>query len=137
MNAKDEWFSLRTLAEATGQPYRSIARWCGNGAGALIGVESEGEGRGRRVRLSLWDILELTLAVNLRRQGVSLQTIRKALRTLKERTPGSFDQLLLNQLSPESEESRTYLVVLRDGLGKVKDLAVRDLDRDQLVSLVR
>ena len=130
-------YSLRVLAEATGDSYRTCARRCGEGPDAIIYAQATGEGHGRRIKLSLWDVLTLFLVSDLRQQGASLQKVRKALATLKEKTPGLFDRVLVDQLSPEADTPRPYIVLVRDGLGQVKDLAVRELGGAELVSLVR
>lgn len=68
-------------ARIAGAAYPSLDRWIRTG---LLTVEGPASGKGSRRRFTFLDLLRAKTVVYLRRQGVSLQTIRKVQAALTE-----------------------------------------------------
>lgn len=69
-------------AKIAGAAYPTLDRWVRTG---LLTVEGPASGKGSRRTFTFLDLLRAKTVVYLRRQGLSLQLIRKAQRALTER----------------------------------------------------
>ena len=72
----------RQVAELAGIPYRTLDRWIRSG---LLTCSTSAKGTGTRREFSLVDVVRVRVVAQLRRQGVSLQTVRRVVRELTER----------------------------------------------------
>ncbi len=70
-------------ARITGVPYDNVDYWLRTGL--LPETERPAEGKGTRRGFGFLDLLRLKAVGELRRQGVSLQTVRQALQELADR----------------------------------------------------
>lgn len=68
-------------ARIAGAAYQTLDRWIRTG---LLTVEGPASGKGSRRRFTFLDLLRAKTVVYLRRQGITLQTIRKVQAALTE-----------------------------------------------------
>lgn len=72
----------KQVARLAGIPYRTLDGWLRSG---LLICSSPARGTGTRREFSFVDVVRVRVVAQLRRQGVSLQTVRRAVRELTER----------------------------------------------------
>jgi len=132
----DTGFRLQTVAAALGVPYRTLARWCQPlSSGGIIAPEGAPDDRQRRkpVPLGLWDIMGLSIITELRNKNCPLQKIRPAINILREKFPGLWDRIRVEQMA--GDERRAFLMAEQTPSGGVKRLCVIDLDRQSAINL--
>jgi len=74
---------LREVAQITGVPIPTLSYWVTTGI--IRPKEAWGEGRGRRYRFSLLNLIEVLAVARLRKKGLSMQRLRKAVEALERR----------------------------------------------------
>lgn len=78
-------YMLDTVARVTGATVKQLIHWdrCG-----LVGPSvASAQGKGSRRLYSFLDVLAIKTAVTLRREGISLQKVRRCLKYLKDHQP--------------------------------------------------
>lgn len=69
------------VAELVGVPFRTLDHWVRTG---IVSCEIPAQGAGTRRRFGFRDIFRVQLVARLRKEGISLQTIRKAVALLQQ-----------------------------------------------------
>ncbi len=75
--------SLRETAELTGVPVGTLSYWVRTGL--IEPKATTGEGRGRRHRFSMLNLIEVMTVARLRERGLPMQRLRRAVETIDER----------------------------------------------------
>ncbi len=75
--------SLRETAELTGVPVGTLSYWVKTGL--IRPKEMTGEGRGRRHRFSMLNLIEVMTVSRLRTRGLPMQRLRRAVEAIDER----------------------------------------------------
>lgn len=123
-------FSLETVSRELGIHYRTCANWCEPG-GLVQPARAPKERKQRHeIFLDVENAFELQLISSLRKNQVSIQFIRPALATLREKHPR-----LLHKITRErtSDAPRAFFIVISDRQGQTVDVLAVDLD-EQAVS---
>jgi DNA-binding transcriptional MerR regulator len=76
-----EGLSLKETAEIVGLHQATLSYWVNTGL--IQPKETVGEGRGRRHQLSLMNLLEVMVVDRLRKRGLSMQRLRRAVEALE------------------------------------------------------
>ena len=74
---------LREAAQITGVPIPTLSYWVTTGI--IRPKEATGEGRGRRYTFSLLNLIEILTVVKLRKRGLPMQRLRRAVEVLERR----------------------------------------------------
>ncbi len=78
--------SLRESAEIVRIPLPTLSYW--TNTGLIRPMETVGEGRGRRHTLSFLNLIEILTVDRLRKKGLSMQRLRKAVEALEDQVGG-------------------------------------------------
>jgi DNA-binding transcriptional MerR regulator len=78
-------YMLETVARVTGATIKQLIHW--DRTGLVQPTIAQAHGKGSRRVYSFLDVLAIKTAVTLRREGISLQKVRRCLKYLREHQP--------------------------------------------------
>ena len=114
---------LREAAQITGVPIPTLSYWVTTGI--IRPKEARGEGRGRRYVFSLLNLIEILTVVRLRKRGLPMQRLRRAVEVLERRVDVSRPLAMLTLVTDgqdlfevvEGEGELARVVRCHDGQG--------------------
>lgn len=114
---------LREAAQITGVPIPTLSYWVTTGV--IRPKEAKGEGRGRRYVFSLLNLIEILTVARLRKRGLPMQRLRRAVEVLERRVDVSRPLAMLTLVTDgedlfkvvEGEGELARVVRCHDGQG--------------------
>jgi len=114
---------LREAAQITGVPIPTLSYWIATGV--IRPKEARGEGRGRRYAFSLLNLIEILTVARLRKRGLPMQRLRRAVEVLERRVDVSRPLAMLTLVTDgqdlfevvEGEGELARMVRCHDGQG--------------------